>query len=178
MAQGYAPTLTLSGDASKQTIDLSVYYAASSCYYGARIYIWYKAGNGSWTYYGYLSKAQGEAVNETITFESVAKGTEYTFRAMVVYSTDNATFYSVSYGTTYYYYNAGSGWVKDKPTAALYNQVWGISTDTSITLSNGSVWVYTSSGWKLATPWIYTSSGWKEATAYIYTSSGWKEGTG
>jgi len=41
------------------------------------------------------------------------------------------------------------------------------------TTTSSNTWIYTSAGWKLATPYVYTSSGWKEAQAYIYTSSGW-----
>lgn len=47
--------------------------------------------------------------------------------------------------------------------------------EQSFTTTSSNTWIYTSSGWKLATPYIYTSSGWKEAQSYIYTSSGWKQ---
>lgn len=47
--------------------------------------------------------------------------------------------------------------------------------EQSFTTTSSNTWIYTSSGWKLATPYIYTSSGWKEAQVYVYTSSGWKQ---
>lgn len=67
---------------------------------------------------------------------------------------------------TWYTVKCGGYTSTDEAIAYGTKQVQTVSSNT---------WIYTSSGWKLATPYIYTSSGWKEAQAYIYTSSGWKQ---
>lgn len=75
---------------------------------------------------------------------------------------------TVAANTTYYL------WVRcyrDDTTAQITIYFTAPAADT------GGVWIYTSSGWRKATPYIYTSSGWRKATPYVYTSSGWRKCT-
>lgn len=75
---------------------------------------------------------------------------------------------TVAANTTYYL------WVRcyrNDTTAQIIIYITATTADT------GKVWIYTSSGWKQATPYIYNGSSWVKAKAYIYTSSGWKQTT-
>lgn len=75
--------------------------------------------------------------------------------------------YSVA-ATTYYF------WVR----STSFNDTTQLSAFFEPQISNsGKVWIYTSGGWKQATPWIYTANGWKQATPWIYTANGWKQTT-
>ena len=38
-----------------------------------------------------------------------------------------------------------------------------------------SIYIYTSSGWKLAMPYVYTSSGWKQCLGYTQSGNSWKK---
>lgn len=44
----------------------------------------------------------------------------------------------------------------------------------NVTTISNNTWIYTSGGWKLATPYIFYNGQWREATAYVY-SNGWKQ---
>lgn len=75
--------------------------------------------------------------------------------------------YSVA-ATTYYF------WVR----STSFNDTTQLSANFEPQISSsGKVWIYTSGGWKQATPWIYTANGWKQATPWIYTANGWKQTT-
>lgn len=75
---------------------------------------------------------------------------------------------TVAANTTYYL------WVRcyrDDTTAQITIYFTAPAADT------GRVWIYTSSGWRKATPYIYNGSSWIKTTPYVYTSSGWKKCT-
>lgn len=78
--------------------------------------------------------------------------------------------YTVSKNTTYYLW------------ARVADPNYMVGTYTEITLMSGSVttgsgfYIYTSSGWKKATPYIYSGGTWVKCKPCIYTSSGWIRG--
>lgn len=81
-------------------------------------------------------------------------------------------------------FNSGEITVAANTTYYLWVRCYRNDTTAQITIyitaptaDTGKVWIYTSSGWKQATPYIYNGSSWVKAKAYIYTSSGWKQTT-